>query len=102
MPKLVRLVAQRDARIGRHDLAVRPDGREDHEMRAGALRRRRRYFQRAEAAREGDLGFVGHFLIAKHQNRMRFERGAHRLVSGIVMGDIGERHAAQFGGKAGA
>jgi hypothetical protein len=42
MPKLVRLVAQRDARVSRHDLAVRPDGREDDEMRAGALRRRRR------------------------------------------------------------
>jgi hypothetical protein len=32
---------------------------------------------------------------------MRFEGGAHRLVSGVVMSDIGKRHAAQFGGKAG-
>jgi hypothetical protein len=102
MPKLVRLVAQRDARVSRHDLAVRPDGREDDEMRAGALRRRRRDFERAETARERDLGAVGDVLIAKHQNRMRFERSAHRLVGGIVMCDIGERHAAQFGGEAGA
>jgi hypothetical protein len=70
-------------------------------MRAGALGRGRRYFERAEAAREGDLGFVGHFLIAKDQDRVRFEGSAHRPVSGIVIGHVGKRHAAQFGGKAG-
>jgi hypothetical protein len=101
VPKLVRLVAQRDARVGRHDLAVRPDSREDYQMRAGALGRGRRYFERAEAAREGDLGFVGHFLIAKDQDRVRFEGSAHRPVSGIVIGHVGKRHPAQFGGKAG-
>ena len=84
MPKLVRLVAQCDARVGRHRLAVRPDGREDHEMRASALRRSRRYFERAEATREGDLRFIGNLLIAKEEDRVLFEGGAHRPVSGIV------------------
>ena len=36
VPELVRLVAQRKPVIRRHDLAVLADGREDHEMGAGA------------------------------------------------------------------
>jgi hypothetical protein len=71
-------------------------------MRAGALGRGRRYFERAEAAREGDLGFVGHRLIAKDEYRMRFEGGPHCPIGGIIVGDVGKRHATQFGGKAGA
>ena len=70
-------------------------------MGAGALRRRRRYFERPEAAREGDLRFVGHVLVAKDQDGMRFEGGAHRLIGGVIGGDVGKRHATQFGGKAG-
>ncbi len=50
VPKLVRLIAQCDARIRRHDSTIRPDRREDHEMRTRALRRRRRNFERAKAA----------------------------------------------------
>jgi len=71
-------------------------------MRAGALTRRPRYFERAETARKGDLRVISDVLIAKHQNRMLFERGAHSLISGFVMSDVGERRTAQIGGKAGA
>ena len=68
-------------------------------MRAGALGGRRRYLKRAEPAREGDLRFIGDILIAKDQDRMLFEGGAHRLIRGVIVGDIGKRYAAQFGGK---
>jgi len=69
-------------------------------MGAGALRRRRRDFERAETARKGDLRVIGDVLIAKDEDRMLFEGSAHRPIGGIVMGDIGKRHAAQLGGEA--
>ena len=69
-------------------------------MRAGALRRSPRYFERAEATREGDLRFVGNLLIAKEEDRVLFEGGAHRPVSGIVIGHIGKSHAVELGRKA--
>ena len=57
-------------------------------------------FRRAEAARERELAFAVDLLTAKHQDGMLFERRAYRGIDGIVGGDIGERHAAYFGGKA--
>ena len=69
-------------------------------MAAGAERADLGDFRRTEAAREGELALVGHFLVAKNQNRMLLERRARGGIGGIVSGDIGERHAAQFGGKA--
>ena len=68
--------------------------------RAGAERADLGDFGRTEAAREGELALVGHFLAAEDQHRVLLERGARRRVGGIVSGDIGERHAAQFGGEA--
>ncbi len=56
-------------------------------------------FRRAEAARKRELAFAVDLLTAKHQDGMRFERRAHRRIDGIVGGDIGQRHAAYFGGK---
>jgi hypothetical protein len=70
-------------------------------MGAGALRRGGRCFERAEAARERDLRFVGHVLIAKDEHRMRLEGGANRAVGGVIVGDIGKYHIAHFCGKAG-
>ena len=88
MPELVGLGAQRKPVIGRHHLAVRADGAEDHEMRAGALRADLGHFRRAEAARKRELNLVGHLLAAKHQNGMLLEGGPHRRIGGIVRGDI--------------
>ena len=88
MPELIGLVAQRDPVVGRHHFAIRADGGEDDEMGAGARCRRRRYFQRAETARKRDLRFVGHVLIAKHQDRSFLEGRPHRLADRIVAGDI--------------
>ena len=68
-------------------------------MAAGAERADFGGFRRAEAAREGELALVGHLLAAEHQHRVLLEGGARRRVSGVVSGDIGERDAAQFGGK---
>src|SRR4029077_5506616 len=34
------------------------------------------------------------------QHRMLLERRAHRRINGVVGRDIGQRHAAQLGGKA--
>ena len=88
MPELVGLGAQRKPVIGRHHLAVRADGAEDHEMRAGALRADFCHFRRAEAPRKGKLNLVGHVLVAKHQNGMFLEGGPHRRIGGIIGGDI--------------
>ena len=99
VPELVRLVAQGKAMIRRHDFAVRADGGQGDEMGAGAERADLGHLGRTEAAREGELALVGHLLAAKHQDRMLLEGRARRRVGGIVSGNIGERHAAQFGGK---
>ncbi len=42
-------------------------------MRTGALRADLGHFRRPEAARKGELKFVGHLLVAKHQNGMFLE-----------------------------
>jgi hypothetical protein len=55
------------------------------------------HLERSEAAREGELRLVGHILIAKNKDRMLLERRARLLVSGVVRGDLGKRHAAQLG-----
>jgi len=68
-------------------------------VRAGAERADFGHLGRTEAAREGKLAVVGHLLAAKHQHRMFFESSACRRIGGIVGGNIGERDAAQFGGK---
>ena len=85
--------------ILRHDFAVRTDGGEDDEIGAGAERADLGCFRRAEAARERKLAFAVDLLVAKHQDGMLLERRAHRGIDGIVGGNIGERHAAYFGGK---
>src|SRR5258708_20179301 len=69
MPELVGLAAQRKPVIWRHHLSVRADGREDHEMRARALRADLGHFGRAEAARKSKLELVGHLLVPKPPNR---------------------------------
>ena len=69
-------------------------------MAAGAERADFGHFRRTEAARERELALVRHVLAAKHQNRMFLERRARRRISGVVLGDVGERDAAQLGGKA--
>ena len=99
MPKLIGLVAHGIAVILRHDIAVRTDGGEDDEIGAGAERADFGDFRRAEAARKRELAFAVDLLTAKHQDGMLFERRAHRGIDGIVGGDIGQRHAAYFGGK---
>ena len=81
---------------------IGPDGKvvpPDHEMRTRSLRADLGHLRRPEAARKGELDFVGDFLIAKYQDRALFEGRAHRRIGGIVRGDIGQRHAAQFGAK---
>ena len=70
-------------------------------MRAVALRTDLGDLQRSEAARERDLQVVVDVLAAEHQHRVLLEGGAHGVVSGVVVGDVGERDAAQFGAKAG-
>src|SRR6185437_2195035 len=52
-----------------------------------------------EPPREGKLRLVGHILAAEQQDRMVFEGGSHFRIDIIVCRHIGERHAAQFGGK---
>ena len=68
-------------------------------MRTGTLRADLGYFRRPEAARKGELNFVGYFLIAQDQDGMFLECRARRRICGVVRGDIRKRHAAQFGGK---
>ena len=63
-------------------------------MRAGADRADFCHFQRAEFARESDLEVIGDVLTAKHEERVLFERGAHRVISGLVVRHVGERHTA--------
>src|ERR1700732_4491372 len=65
-----------------------------------SLRADLRDFRRSEAARKGELDFVSHILVAKHQNGMFFEGRARRRVGGVVRSDIRKGHPAQFGGKA--
>ena len=69
-------------------------------MAAGAERADLGHFRRAEALGEGELQVVGDLLAAKDENRVLLEGGADGCVSGIVIGHIGERDAAQFSGKA--
>src|SRR5215471_5924857 len=101
VPELIGLVAHRIAMIRRYDFAVRADRSEDDEMRSGAKRTDLGYFRWTEAARKCELALVGHVLIAEHQDRIVFEYRAHRPISRIMCGDVGERHAAQFGTESG-
>ena len=100
MPKLIGLVAHGIAVILGHHLAVIADGGEDDEIGAGAERTDLGRLRRPETAREGELALAADLLAAKQQNRMVLERRAHGRVNGIVGRDIGQRHAAYFGGKA--
>ena len=100
MPELIGLVAHGIAVILGHHLAVVADGGEDDEIGAGAERADLGRLRRPETARKGELALAAHLLAAKQQNRMVLERRAHRRVNGIVGRDIGQRHAAYFGGKA--
>src|SRR5580700_5071992 len=100
MPKLIGLVAHGIAVILGHHLAVIADGGEDDEIGAGAERADFGRLRRPETSRKGKLALAAHLLAAKQQHRMVLERRAHRCVNGIVGRDIGQRHAAYFGGKA--
>src|SRR5713101_4325776 len=100
MPKLIRFVAQGKPVIGRHDLAVLADRAEDNKMGARALRADLGHFGRTEAAREGELGLVGHLLAAKDQNRMFLESRSRRRVSGIMHRALRKRHTTRLDGEA--
>jgi hypothetical protein len=100
VPKLVGLAAKRKPVIRRNYFAVRADGAEDDKMRAGALRADLCHFRRAEAPRKCKLKLVGHLLVSKNQNGIFLERGTHGGIDLVIRGDIGKRHAAQFGAKA--
>jgi hypothetical protein len=86
--------------IRRHDLAVLVDRAEDDEIGAGAERTDLGHLERSEPARERQLRLVGHLLTAKDDDRMLLERRPRRVVGGLIGRDVGERHAAQLGGKA--
>ena len=100
VPELIGFVAKRKAVIFRHDFAVIADRGQDDEVRASAERADLGHLRRPETARERKLALAADLLIAKQQNRMLLERATHRCIDRIVGGDIGERHAANFGGEA--
>src|ERR1700693_3198556 len=99
MPELVVFAAQRKPVIWRYDRSVRADGAEGDKMRTGTLRADLGHFRWPEAARKGELNFVGHLLIAQDQDGMFLEGRTRRCIGGIVQGDILKRHPAQFGGE---
>ena len=99
MPKLVRLIAQGNPVVGRHHLAVWTEGGQRDEMRTGAERTDLGHFRRTEPAREGELTLVGHFLAAKHQNRMLLESRARLCIGSVVHSDLRKRYAAQLGSE---
>src|SRR6476659_7160416 len=99
MPKLVRLIAQRESMIPRHDLPILANGRQNGKVGAGAGRADLGSFRRTKAAREGELALVAYILATKHQNRMLLE-GTHGPVGGIIGLNLAKRHAAQRGSKA--
>ena len=70
VPELVRLVAQRIAVVRRHHFAVRAEIRQGDEIAAHAGRADRHDLRLAEAAGEGKLAFVGHILLAQHDDRV--------------------------------
>ena len=100
MPELVRLVFQGEPVIFRHYVALLVEGLEDHEVGAVAIRTHLGDLERAEAAREGKLRFIGDVLVAKDQNRVLIERRAHRRVCGLACRNVVDVHSAQFRGKA--
>jgi hypothetical protein len=100
MPELVGLVFQGEPVIFRHYVALLVEGLEDHEVGAAAVRTRLGDLERAEAAREGKLRFIGDVLVAKDQNRVLLERRAHRRVCSLACRNVVDGHSAQFRGKA--
>ena len=65
MPEPVRLVFQGEPVIFQHYVALLVEGLEDHEVGAVALRTHLGdNLERAEAAREGELRFIGDVLVA--------------------------------------
>ena len=99
MPKLIGLVSHGIAVILGHHLAVVADGGEDDEIGAGAERADLGHLGRPKTPRKGELALAAHLLATKQQHRMVLERRAHRCINSIVGRDIGQRHAAYFGGK---
>ena len=100
MPELVRLVFQGEPVIFQHYVSLIVESLEDHEVGAVALRTHLGDLERAEAAREGKLCFIGDVLVAKDENRVLLERRAHRRVCGVACRNVVDGHCAQFGGKA--
>src|ERR1700722_43794 len=99
MPKLIGFVAHCKTMILRNDFAVIADGGENDKMRAGAERADLGELRRTEAARESKLPLAADFLAAKQQHRVLFECRTNGIVGRIVIGDVGQRHAADFGAK---
>src|SRR6202022_1736930 len=99
MPELVGLAAQGKPVIWRHHLSVRADGAEDHKMRSRTLRADLGHLRWAEPARKGELKLVGHLLVTQDQHGMFLEGCARGRIGGVVRGDVGKRHAAQFSGE---
>jgi len=91
MPELVCLVFQGEPVIFRHYVALLVEGLEDHEVGAAAICTYLGDLERAEAAREGKLCFVGDILVAKDQNRVLLGRAP--TPSSPTLGGVGPRTA---------
>ena len=88
MPELVGLVAQLHPMVSRNHIAVGPDRAEDNEMRPGALGANLCHLGRSEAAREGKLEFVAHFLVTQNEDGMFLEGRARHRICCVVGNDI--------------
>src|ERR1700738_3800074 len=70
MPELVGLAAQGKRALWRYARSVRAKGTQDDKMRTGPLRADLGHFRWPEAARKGELNFVGHLLIEQDHDRI--------------------------------
>src|SRR5271166_4276334 len=100
MPELIRLIFQGKSVIFWHYVGLLVEGLEDHEVGAVSIRTHLGDLERAKAAREGKLRFIGDVLVAKDQNRVLLERHAHRRVCGLACRNVVDGHSTQFGSKA--
>jgi hypothetical protein len=77
-----------------NDLSVFADRAENHEMSTGPLRADFCHFRRTEAARESELGFIVHHLVAKDENRVFLKSGSHGGIRGRIGCDLCNSHSA--------